>query len=226
MADRSGVKEGVGMRATDLARKDESCRPGSISQNRESAISPVNRGGHGLTNGDWSRIKRDFLTGKPARRISRILAEEGIKISHVVISRRAKDEGWRDLPDFKPFQHSTVAERVLDAISRGATPINAAAACDLTKEDFAAWLARDPGFKEKVDLARLAYLATREQKITEAGDRGDLRANLAILERAAETKEAWAPQARNQHKSGDVTVILNVGDPKPLAPPPINVNPW
>lgn len=162
---------------------------------------------------DWNLIRRRILAGESAREIAKTSG-----ISHVSIAKRARKRGWKPVnPNWKPETrkletariiadpqtHSDrklvangkrspeMAERILDALHKGATQGIAAQAAGIGGSTLSQWMIDDPAFREQVRLAKGAVLTERVSEIVSAGKRGDWRASAHYLARHPDSREEW-----------------------------------
>jgi len=203
--------------------------------------------GNNASNVNWLEVKERVEDGQSDRSISRVLAEQGIKVSHVAIGKRRNKEGWGSIetevtPDkWKPdvsalecVKNATprgkrsgrLAKRIIKQIAqKGISPSNAAARCNLSAGGLSMWRKEDPAFNDLIERAQRTFLATREENVNQAGDRGDLRANLAVLERHPLAADNWAQKGSIGQGGPAINVTINIPDPKPIEPPTITIEP-
>lgn len=196
---------------------------------------------------DWLEVRDLVEQGISDREISRRLAEQDIKLSHVAIGKRRNKEGWGstdiesavtkwkpDVTDLECVKNPTprgkrsgrLAKNIIKQIAeKGISPSNAAARCNLSAGGLSMWRKEDPAFNDMIDQAQRTFLATREENVNQAGDRGDLRANLAVLERHPLAAEQWAMKGAMGQGGPAINVTINIPDPKPIEPPTITIEP-
>lgn len=183
------------------------------------------------------------------RDVEDLLAKRGLDISHETVRHWFPKNLRADCS--KPAPHATDAQRLLaiekpetrrEIIIRSLgkrTPENAAELCRLIergvphtvaaeavgmhRDTLRSWRDDDPEFDALVAAARMGAISRKIQRIDEAGERRDWKADSWYLERAPETRDVFAGSTNKGN--ADIQVILNIGDPKPVEIPVIDVTP-
>jgi hypothetical protein len=164
---------------------------------------------------DWLAIRAAFERGMTPVEIAREIPQSP---SRQAIEKRSSREGW----DVAKLQQRTVSEPqgdrhiVLSSIRRGANLTLAAAAAGISDRTLRQWREDDETFDTACKAAKAAFIVSREQVITDAGDRGDWKAAAYQLERDPLTKDQYG-----QKNDPSVQIILNISreDPKDELPP-------
>ena len=194
---------------------------------------------------DWNAIKQRVLAGEKYRAISRDLNEQGTKLSHVAISKRSRREGWK--PDVETrFALDTKTAKRLETpetagdhnlilqgkrtpealvaicrhVSDGLSPPVAAVKAGMSSQTYYEWIKDDPAIKIIIEDAAAQNIATVEEYLQAAGGRGDMQA-IKMLLRHPMVRDRY--EDVNASKSGGITVILNMPDPKVVEPPTVTL---
>jgi hypothetical protein len=191
----------------------------------------------------WNEIRDRFIKGESATAIAK-----DYPVSRQAIQKRAKKEGWekdgwleraKETPTAKAVaKPKTNREKVIVSLGKR-TPENAAEICRLIergvphtvaaeavgmhRDTLRAWRNDDPDIDAMVHAARKRSIARKIERIDEAGERGDWKADAWHLERAPETRAEFG--GSKTHDVGGITVILNVADPKQPEMPVIDATP-
>ena len=194
---------------------------------------------------DWNAIKQRVLAGEKYRAISRDLNEQGTKISHVAISKRSRREGWK--PDVETrFALETKTAKILETpethsdklivafgnrtpdnlaaicghVKDGLSPAVAAVAAGMHHDTLENWIRDDPAVGRIINDAAAENIAIAEQDLQASSRRGDIQA-IKMLLRHPMVRDRY--EDVNTSKSGGITVILNMPDPKAVEPPTITI---
>ena len=198
---------------------------------------------------DWTAIHAAWLDGKQS--LAPLARSYGI--SPQAIRKRAKRDGWPARPKLERWKAPVAetptaqaitapktrrdrqlaafgarspenAQRILDFLSRGVSEATACKAVGLHRDSLLRWKKDDPEFASLVIIARHEALARKEQRLDEAGERGEWRADLAVLERSPETRADWSD--RGGHGSGGgVHIQLNIERGTHTMPEPLDITP-
>ena len=191
----------------------------------------------------WNEIRDRFIKGESATAIAR-----DYPVSRQAIQKRAKKEGWEQDGWLAQAQQTPTAKAVAKPETNSAkiiaslgkrTPENAAELCRLIergvphtvaaeavgmhRDTLKTWRDEDPEVDAMVLAARNRSIARKIERVDEAGERGDWKADSWFLERAPETRAEFGG-SKTQGFDG-VTVILNVADPNLPEMPVIEATP-
>ena len=191
----------------------------------------------------WNDIKDRFIKGESATTIAK-----DYPVSRQAIQKRAKKEGWEKDGWLERAQQTPTAKAVAKPKTQSArviaslgkrTPENAAELCRLIergvphtvaaeavgmhRDTLKAWRDDDPEINAMVVAARYQTIARKIERIDEAGQRGDWKADSWYLERAPETRGEFG-SSKTKGFDG-VTVIPNVADPNLPEMPVIDATP-
>ena len=199
---------------------------------------------------NYSEVRNRFETGESVRSISRDLG-----ISHTALNKRIRKEGWkpgcaeyweklasqteraialREPKGPKDIQINAYGKRtpenaglILAALDRGQTLTTAMGSAGVKKDLWAAWLKDDPEFAELVSIARHRFLGGTETDVGASSRRGDIKASLAILKGAKETREDWIGAEDHSLRGAVINVKFNWGrgEPGEGGDPVIDVTP-
>ncbi|MCG8435486.1 MAG: hypothetical protein MJA83_15805 [Gammaproteobacteria bacterium] len=165
---------------------------------------------------NWIQIKGRYESGETAYSIAK-----DHNVTKQGIENRAKRDGWKkgngeliqavtDLPIVADVNKQLATPENLTGfiknIAQGVPLKTAAIANGMSWDTAKRYLEQDAEFASIVAQHRNAFLARRVQNITDAGDRGDWKADKFLLETAQETKEIFG-QAPNQT---NIQNIINI----------------
>lgn len=190
----------------------------------------------------WNEIKNRYCKGESANAIAK-----DYPVSRQAIQKRAKKEGWssdgwleaaKRTPTAKAVEKPETRRESIIAklgkrtpetaaelcrlIERGVPHTVAAEAVGMHRDTLRAWRDDDPEFDGLIAAARMRAVSRKIERIDEAGQRGDWKADSWFLERAPETRGEFGGGA-----AGGITginVILNIPDPKPIEMPTIEID--
>lgn len=180
---------------------------------------------------DWLEVERRYRAGESERSIAGDLTSRGMPISNVAIHQHAKRGNWRGQhiaaqaangakragPIAKPKvaalqivpQTDLRRQIVLEKLASGLTLKLAAISAGVRPETLYDWRRTDQDFAHACDAASAAWASSQVDVMNAAGDRGDWRASLSLLERHPISRDEYGlPQAA---KGGNVlNVSFNV----------------
>lgn len=163
---------------------------------------------------DWQSIYCRYVDGETGHSISKDL---GGRPTKQAIAYRAKTRGWQrakpskglvtvnpgEVMQFDDPRKAVVVQEILE----GATHKLAGAVVGVTDDTITNWKKKDAEFSEAITAARARRLIKHERNIDKAGDQGDWKASLAVLERDPMTKGQYQP--RQEHVG--TAIQINVG---------------
>lgn len=165
---------------------------------------------------DWKRIKARYEAGEKVTHIA-----DTVDVTRQAISKRAKKEGWSqegakqlnvvaELPSLQAGNQNIrtpeAVSLILSEISQGTPKHLAANMAGMGVDTLNTMLKTDPAFSRLYREARARRLAQHVKNIHDAGDRGDWKASLKVLETAEETREEWG----GKDKGNTLNVLINV----------------
>lgn len=162
---------------------------------------------------DWQAIYCRYVEGETPYGISKDLGGTPTKQA---IMYRAKTRGWQqakpakglvtvnpgEVMQFDDPRKAVVVAEILD----GATHKLAGAVVGVTDDTITNWKKADKEFSEAITAARARRLIKHEQNIDKAGDQGDWKASLAVLERDPMSKGQY-----KQQEAPGTAVQINIG---------------
>ena len=194
---------------------------------------------------NYSEVRNRFETGESVRSISRDLG-----ISHTALNKRIRREGWKP-GNVEYWTKLAMTERaqeltnpttardkrivtwgqrtpenaglILAALDRGQTLTTAMGCAGIKKDLWADWIKDDPEFAELVSIARHRFLGGTETDVGASSRRGGIKASLAILTGAKETREDWIGAEDHSLRGATINVTFNWG--REGEPPVIDVTP-
>ena len=174
-------------------------------------------------NYNWAAIKQQFFRGKSIHQLHKLTGA-----ARSSISARAKSEGWeadreshaetvalvKDTPLLKNNKYNSLKktpETVADIVrflASGAPRKNAAAAAGISVPTLRSWIISDPAFGEMLEVAEASGSAKQAERIEQAGQRGDWRADAWLLKHSPRSREDYADA--NAAGSNGVSVTLQL----------------
>ena len=92
---------------------------------------------------------------------------------------------------------------ILEALANGSTKAMSARLAGISRDSLDGWLEADEGFARLADVASAEFAAGAVKRVKQAGERGEWRADLALLERHPQTRSEWAPNVETPSAAGE-----------------------
>lgn len=175
---------------------------------------------------DWTEIERRYKSGETPYDIAKTYP---VKITRQSIMERAQRHGWdgngpavaaqvpvpqkrtTTLPALTRDTRSAKArELVIDAVMKGGPLRLAAKRAALSDEFLKVWVSDDPGFRQDVERAKAECVLRKIERVDEAGERGDVKADFWFLERDLETRDEFGQAATRGNGGVNIQVVLNI----------------
>ena len=174
-------------------------------------------------NYNWAAIKQQYVRGKSIHQLHKLTGA-----ARSSISARAKSEGWeadrsshcnvlekvKNTSVIKNGKHRNskrtpeVLAEIVRFLEAGAPRINAAAAAGIANSTLSNWIKSDDEFKQILEVAEFSGSAKQAERIEQAGQRGDWRADAWLLKHSPRSREDYADA--NAAGSNGVSVTLQL----------------
>jgi hypothetical protein len=178
---------------------------------------------------DWTAIRECWEAGQSARSLA-----NRFPVTRQGIEYRAKQEEWTRTPQAEAITATgtlqrteqpktardralsvldarrtpAAMQRILDALREGSTRRMAARLARIPESSVRDWLEVDEEFAALAKAAEAEFAAAAVKRVSDAGRRGEWRADMALLERHPATRQEFAPRTEAEPEGAGVQVQI------------------
>jgi hypothetical protein len=178
---------------------------------------------------DWVAIRACWEAGQSAGSLARRFG-----VTRQAVDYRRDRENWTRTPQAEAIATTTTLQRteqpktardrallaldakrtpaamqrILDALREGSTRRMAARLARIPESSLRDWLDADHEFAVLAEAAEAEFAAAAVKRVTKAGERGEWRADMALLERHPATRQEFAPRAEADPEGAGISVAI------------------